>query len=422
MKSADLTADVVVVGGGTAGCAAAIAAARRGHGVLLVEEGNALGGTSTSGGVWEWFASQDGLGDIFDRLKMELNRYGSLRGRHFNGEHLKLIWQLLAEEAGVEILLHGSAIGAATEGGRVTGISVASCSKVLEVSGKVFIDCTGEGDLAALAGADFAQGDPQTGRTLHMTLTFTLCDTGASVVPYLPEGLEPIESQTELPGLLAMAPLVDGRVYCNMTKVMGHDPTDPLDLSAAELQARRQVAQVVHYLQRNGYPTFTLGSTGSHIGVREGRRIVGDYVLSEDDILGPTPRDFADGVAVATAQVDFHSLTKPGNDGWRQRVEPYTIPLRCLLVRGLSNMLVAGKCLSADQVAQSSLRMTPTCCATGQAAGTAAAWGLEAGVADLRSVDVESLRGQLRAAGMELDPAKHEAFAPCVTPDRGQAR
>lgn len=417
----ELHSDLIVAGGGTAGCAAAIAAARRGHRVLLVEEGNALGGTSTSGGVWEWFASQDGLGDLFDHLKAELTRYGSFRGRHFNGEHLKLIWQLLAEEAGVEVLLHGSVVGAASSAGCVEALTVASCSQLLSVRGKVFIDCTGEGDLAALAGAAFQQGDPETGRTLHMTLTFTLHDTGQPVTPYLPEGLEPLATEADLPGLLAMATLADGRVYCNMTKVMGRDPTAPLDLTAAELQARRQVAQIVHLLQRTRYPTFTLSATGSHIGVREGRRIVGDYVLTEDDILGPEPRDFPDGIAVATAQVDFHSLSRPGNAGWRQRVEPYAIPLRCLLVRGYRNLLVAGKCLSADQVAQSSLRMTPTCCATGQAAGTAAGLALEQSV-ELRSLDVASLRRELRAAGMELDPARHEAFAPCVTPDRQDAR
>lgn len=422
LAGAELNADVIVAGGGTAGCAAAVAAARRGHRVLLVEESNALGGTSTSGGVWEWFASQDGLGDLFDTLKRELSRYGSLQGRHFNGEHLKLIWQSLAEEAGVQVLLHGSLLEARVTDSRVTGVSIASCSRLLSASGTVFVDATGEGDLAALAGARFAQGDPQTGRTLHLTLTFTLCDAGRPVTPYLPAGLAPLSTAADLPGLLALAPLADGRIYCNMTKVMGLDPTDPLDLSAAELQARRQVAQVVHFLQRTDYPTFTLAATGSHIGVREGRRILGDYVLSENDILGPEPRDFPDGIAVATAQVDFHSLTRPGNAGWRQRVEPYAIPLRCLLVRDVDNLLVAGKCLSADQVAQSSLRMTPTCCATGQAAGTAAALMLECGLPDLRALEVSLLRHELQAAGMQLDPRRHEAFAPCVTPDRADAR
>ncbi len=416
-----LTTDLLVAGGGTAGCAAAIAAARRGHSVLLVEEANALGGTSTTGGVAEWFASLAGLGDIFDAVQAELQRYGSRHSRHFNPEHLKIIWQLLAEQAGVRLLLHASLVSATTDGPRVTSAGLVSCSRALTASARVFIDCTGEGDLAALAGAEFDQGDPATGRTLHMTLTFTLHDTGRPVAPYLPPGLSPIDTEADLPGLLALAPLGDGRVYCNMTKVMGHDPTDPLSLTDAECDARRQVARILHFLQRTRYPNHSLCATGARIGIREGRRLRGDMVLTQDDILGPEPRDFPDGVAVATSQIDFHSLTRPGNAGWRQRVEPYAIPLRCLTVRGFANLLMAGKCVSADQVVQSSLRMTPTCCAMGQAVGTAAALALEGGLDDVRQVDVPALRAVLAAAGMELDPRRHEAFAPSPLEPREQS-
>jgi hypothetical protein len=120
---------------------------------------------------------------------------------------------------------------------------------------------------------------------------------------------------------------------------------------------------------------------------------------------------------VATCQIDFHSLTKPGHGGWRQRVEPYAIPYRALVVRGLENLLVAGKCISGDQVAQSSYRMTPTCCAMGQAAGTAAAVALESGVESVRAVDVFRVRTILEADGMVLDPRRHAAFAPELTSD-----
>jgi hypothetical protein len=177
------------------------------------------------------------------------------------------------------------------------------------------------------------------------------------------------------------------------------------------------LARVIHYLQRTRFPTYALCSSGARIGIREGRRVVGEYVLSETDITGKEPCDFEDGVAVATAQIDFHSLTKPGHGGWRQRVEPYAIPFRCLVAKGFRNLMVAGKCISGDQVAQSSYRMTPTCCAMGQAAGTAAALALEAAVDDVRQVDVNALRAALTADGMELDPRRHQAFAPEVTPD-----
>jgi len=411
-RALKLKADVLVAGGGTAGSAAAVAAARRGAKVLLVEEQNCLGGVSTAGGVSEWFASLDGMGDVFACVADELSRFGARSGRFYNGEYLKIVWQLLAQQAGVEVLLHASVADAQTDGGRIVRALGVACSRPVEVQADWFIDATGEGDLAACAGAEFMQGDPESGATLHMTLTFMLSDTGMPAEPYLPPGIEPIESWNELPGLRAHARLPDGRVYCNMTKVMGKDPTDPLALSRAEQEARLQLLRVVHFLQRTRYQTFTLAASGATIGIREGRRIVGDYVLREEDITGGAPRAFEDGVAVATSQIDFHSLTEPGHAGRRERVQPYGIPFRCLVAKGWKNLLVAGKCLSADQVAQSSARMIPTCCAMGQAAGTAAAMAAAEGLADVRALDVGRLREQLTADGIELDPAKHKAFAP----------
>ncbi|MBN2472393.1 MAG: FAD-dependent oxidoreductase [Anaerolineae bacterium] len=407
-----IVTDVVVAGGGTAGCAAAIAAARQGFRVLLVEESNCLGGVSTSGGVAEWFASLDGLGDIFEQVRTELGHYGARFGQFFNPEYLKIVWQLMVEAAGVDILFHASVAGATVTDRRVTGVTVVSLSQSIQVEAQYFIDATGEGDLAALAGAAFEQGDPQGGRTLHMSLTAVLLDTGQPVTPYLPPGLEPIERLEDWPGLHTYHRLPDGRVYCNMTKVMEHDPTDPFSLSAAEREARRQLARTVHYLQRHQYATYTLASSGSRIGIREGRRITGEYVLTEADITSGTTRDFPDGVAVATCQIDFHSLTEAGDGGRRQRVAPYALPLRSLIARGWANLLMAGKCASGDQVAQSSFRMTPTCCAMGQAAGSAVGLALAQAAADIRAVDVQRLRGMLAQAGMVLDPARHQAYAP----------
>jgi hypothetical protein len=416
--------DVVVAGGGTAGCAAAIAAARRGHHVVLLEEANALGGVSTTGGVNEWFAGLDGLGDIWSRFLVEIDKYGARFGRFYNPEYAKVVWQLLVEAAGVEIVFHASVVDAAVAErvghpgrGRLNHVRAIAASHAFDVPGAVFIDTTGEGDLAWLAGADYEQGNPETGRTLHMSLTFILQDTGQPVSHYLPEGLEAIDDKEDLPGLHGGLRLPDGRVYCNMTKVMGHDPTSPFSLSDAEREARRQLIRVVDYLQRTRFPTYALCSSGAHIGIREGRRIVGDYVLTESDVTSETSTDLDDGVAVATCQIDFHSLTKPGHGGWRQRVEPYAIPYRALTVKGLANLLMAGKCISGDQVAQSSYRMTPTSAAMGQAVGTAAALAVEAEVADVRDIDVPALRETLRADGMVLDPEAHEAFAPEITPD-----
>jgi hypothetical protein len=292
-------------------------------------------------------------------------------------------------------------------------VKITCCSQTLSARADYFIDATGEGDLCALAGADFLQGDPASGLTLHMTLVAWMVDTGKPQEPYLPEGLEPIRSADGLPGLGAGWLVDDGRVYLNATKVVGHDPTDPWSLSEAEREARRQLVRIVHYAQSHGFPTFALASSGARIGIREGRRIIGDHVLTYEEVLGRSePLVFDDGIAVATSQVDFHSLTKPGRSGWRQRVEPYNVPFRCLLVRGFPNLLVAGKCISVDQVVHSSCRMTPTCCAIGQAAGAAVALAVEQGLSDLRDVPISELQAVLTADGVELDPAKHTAFAP----------
>ncbi len=411
----ELKYDIIVAGGGSAGSAAAIAAARRGHRVLLVEEQNCLGGVSTSGLVGEWFAGVKGLGDVFDSVREEILQFnvGYNRGHFFNPEHLKIAWQQLVEQAGVDVLFHASVCGAEESNGELTRVEIACCSQVLKAHARYFIDATGEGDLCALGGAQFMLGDPENGNVLHMTLVAWMYDTGKVQTPYLPDGLKPINSREELPGLNAGCLIDDGRLYLNATKAMAHDPTDPFSLSSAEGEARRQLARITHFLQRTEYPTFALASSGATIGIREGRRILGDYILARDEILDrKVPLVFDDGIAVATSQIDFHSLTKAGNAGWRQGVTPYNIPFRCLTPKGLANVLTAGKCISADQVVHSSCRMTPTCCAMGQAAGTAAALAVEGSRGDIREIDIAALRETLAAAGVELDPAKHKPFAP----------
>lgn len=408
----NLENDIIVIGGGTAGTAAAIAAGRRGRRVLLVEEANCLGGTSTAGGLSEWFAALEGIGDIFARALKLLDQFGARKGSRYNPEILKIVWQLLAEEAGVQILFHSTLHEVIAGNRRVAGVKLLACSRPLAASARFFVDASGEGDLGFLAGAEFAQGDPIKGRTLFMTLIFTLFDTGQPVQPFLPPGLAPINDVKELPGFNVHARMFDGRVYCNMTKILDHDPTDPLSLTDAECEARRQLARILHFLQTRFHPTHALCSSGARIGIREGRRLVGDYVMVKEDILGGAPPRFPDGVAVATSQIDFHSLTKYGDAGWRQGVPPYLIPFRCMIAKSFDNLLMAGKCVSVDQVVHSACRMTPTCCAMGQAVGTAAAMAVESGITDIRRLNIVNLRAQLQKDGMELDPKKHVPFNP----------
>lgn len=407
------TRDVIVIGGGTAGCAAAIAAARRGHRVLLAEEANCLGGISSAGNVAQWYASIEGMGDIFDTMvKMMEDFGGTIRHRYnpYNPEYIKIVWQLLAEQAGVDILFHTTLQDVVCEDGNVKSVRLVSCSKTIDVEGKFFIDASGEGDLGFLAGAEFMQGDPLKGRTLHMSLVFFLSDTGKPVKTFLPPGFEPITCKEQLPGLHVYAKWFDGRIYCNMTKIINHDPTDPFSLSDAEREARRQMIRILHFLQTTYFPTYTICSSGSKIGIREGRRVVGDYILKKEDILGEKIFNCSDGICVATSQIDLHSLTKPGHSGWRKKVLPYAIPFRCITAKGFKNLLMAGKCISVDQVVHSSCRMIPTCCGTGQAAGTAVSLALEKNLNDIRDLSIKDLRNQLEQDKMVLDPAKHRYY------------
>jgi hypothetical protein len=370
--------------------------------------------------VNEFYANFEGMGNIFSHLVSELQKFDALEGRFFKGEYLKLIWQTLADTSGVYTLFHTSVVDVIVENGWVKEVVTVSGSRQIRLKAKYFIDTTGEGDGAFLAGADFDLGNPENGRTLHMSLTAMFYDTGTERKNYLPQSYEPIRSVDDLPGLRGPVRLPDNRRYANMTKIMAHDPTNPLSLSEAEQEARRQLVRINYYVQTL-YPTYALISSGQRIGIREGRRIRGEYCITQEDILGVNSKDFPDGIAVATAQIDFHSLSKPGHTGWRQAVRPYAIPFRAMIPKGFNNLLVAGKPISGDQVALSSYRMIPTVCAMGQAAGTAVALALEEGFLDIHQLSINTLRNQLSKDDMELNPAKHKPFSPESTPNRADA-
>ncbi len=401
--------DVIVAGGGSAGSAAAIAAARGGAKVLLLEEANCLGGTATHGLVNEIFSNLDGVGDILTEVCFMLGQNHLPRpDRFFNGEMLKFVWQYLAQQAGVEILFHASVFAAEVVEGRVTTVKFACCGQALEAAADWFIDCTGEGDLAAMAGAKFMKGDPEHGRQIAMTLMFQLIHSKVPVTPYLPPGITPYASESDISGLNVCVDLAEGRIYCNMSKIMELDSTDPEALTCAELNGREEMFQIIHYLQRTKYPDALPIASGGTIGIREGRRIIGENILTFADLQAG--KSFADGTVVATTQVDFHSLTRKGATGWHKVIEPYAIPFGCMIAKGFSNLLMAGKCISVDQIVHSSCRMTPSCCGMGQVCGIAAALAVRGNWPDIRKLAATELRQHLAQSGFELDPQKHRKF------------
>jgi hypothetical protein len=309
------------------------------------------------------------------------------------------------------VLFHATLLDAVVDGERVTDALLATRNGLLRVGANVFVDCTGDADLCARAGAGYdgaGTGEP----VQALTTTFRVANVDTDRARSFPkEELFELMARAagsgdyELPrqeGSIHRTP-VDGVSLANMTRVEGVDPTDVHQLSRAELAGRRQVGEYVRFLRDRvpGYERASLVGLATHIGVREARRIRGDYRLTADDVLGA--RRFPDAIARCGAPIEDHS---GGTDTvWRYIPDHgvYDIPLRCLLPTGLRNVVVAGRCLSASHEAHASARSIAQCMAMGQAAGTLAALGAAGGTTP-REVDVARLRRRLREDGAILDP------------------
>ena len=425
--------DVVVVGSGSAGSAAAISAARRGARTLLVDRLPFLGGTSTAvldtfyafytpgetarrvvGGIgWEVVQALKSIGLAFERP----NTYGAGTGVTYDPEALKVVWERLAEEAGVEILLHTWATGVQVRDGRIEAVRLWNKGGESFVEAGVVVDASGDADLCAMAGVphDDARSTPN---LQSMSTIFRIANVDVDRAASLPKAelwalmREAAGSGSyrlpRLEGSWHRTPYA-GVVTVHMTRIPNVDATDPQQLTRAELEGRRQV-QEYHRFLRNLVPGFqhsVLVATSSAIGVRESRRVMGDYRLSRDDVLGA--HRFADEIALCGAPIEDHV---PGTDTrWTYVPQSgvYGIPYRCLLPVGIEAMLVAGRCFSASHDAHASARSMATCMAMGQAAGTAAALAFASGTTP-RAIDPRALREGLAGDGALLDP-----IAPAVT-------
>lgn len=430
-------ADVAVLGGGPAGLCAAVAAAQEGAEVLLVERYGFLGGMATAGLVNPFMAFQtaephpptplplQGRGEAEQTERLKLVNGGLLqeiirrlaaaggyepREQAFDPETFKQVAQEMVLEAGVRLRLHTSLIGARAEEGRLRRAGLASKSGLESISAEVFIDATGDADLAAWAGAAYEQGRPEDGLCQPMTLNFRMGGVDPDRLPPRAEInalYDAAKARGEIDNprenVLWFYTTRRGEIHFNTTRVVGRQATDAEDLTAAELEARRQVREMVAFLQREvpGFADAYLLATGTQIGMRESRRILGDYVLTADDVL--SARDFADGIARGCYPVDIHNPAGTGTV--IQPVPPgksYALPYRCLTPVGLRNLLVAGRPISCDHAAHSSLRVMPIAMNVGEAAGVAAGQALSAS-GETRAVDVDRLRQRLRARGAVLD-------------------
>jgi hypothetical protein len=434
-------ADVVVVGAGTAGACAAIAAARQGASVVLIEKQAFLGGTSTAvldtfygfytpgsrarkvaGGLSdEVVAGLRALGPVVERP----NTYGAGTGITYNAEHLKLVWERLASEAGVRILLHAFLQGVTVRDGRVTELLVATKAGLVRVAGRVFVDASGDADLSHHAGFAYElAGAEAPAQTLTTTFKMVNVDIArrrqistAEVHERMAEAAA--SGDYDLPrreGSDHITP-VEGMIATVMTRV---DPvrerdgalvnaSDPVLLTEAEMAGRRQAFEYARFLRDRvpGYEDASLIWLSSQIGVRETRRVQGDYRLTREDVLGA--RRFDDEIGLCGAPIEDHH---PGADTrWQYLPDGAVvgIPYRTLIVRDAANTLVAGRCFSATHDAHASVRSMAQTMAMGQAAGTAAAMTVEGGDGDPRRVPVPELRDRLRKDGAVLELAAEPA-------------
>jgi len=426
------SADICIVGAGPAGIAAAVSAARAGGKVYLAEAHSCSGGLGTAGLVPVFMPFSDGIHFLAGGIGREVNERlnlsrGSVSQQNPNGidaEKLKCLYETMLIEAGVEFTYHTVLFDVIKKDNRIETAFFTSPGGAFAVNARVFIDATGSGHLSVLAGAEYAKGDDN-GRMMPATLCSLWC--GIDWEEFLRGGARS-HNDEKMPELIRRA-VADGVLslpdyhhtgmsLCTGSTFGGNflhcfdtDPDDEISQTAAYVRGRRLLTEYEAFYRDYvpGCSQIRLVESGSLLGVREGRRIIGDYILNFADYRAR--RSFSDEIGRYNFSVDIHpsqigmEATRKHKEEFRNcscgHGESYGIPYRILLPRGIDGLLTAGRCVSTDRKVFASLRVMPGCFITGMAAGTAAALAVKNNCFP-RDVDVSELQNLLQQNGAYL--------------------
>lgn len=416
--------DVIVIGGGPAGCAAAYAAAREGAKTLVIEATGCLGGMATSGLVPAFCPYTDGEKVIYKGfaetvlLKMlDGMPHADKSARDWvaiDPEGLKAVLDDMLTGAGAEILFNTVLGDVDMEGGKISAVIAVNKSGMTAYRAKVYIDCTGDADLAVMAGCDYELGED--GRVQLATHCFKL--SGVSIANAPDKRLNVANDPEELSAhalrddeefdLITDAHICDSiigtdTVGFNAGHIAMENVTDPMCVSKALIRGRKIAAQFRDGLKKHVpqlYADSYIAETAPLLGIRESRRVACDYELTIEDFIGR--RGFADEIGRNCYYIDVHdggkSKRKDLTSYHYNKGDSHGIPYRCLVPKKTENLLVAGRCICTDRYVNASVRIMPACFVTGQAAGCAAAIAAESG-ADAHTVDTDLLRKRLKAEG-----------------------
>ncbi len=424
--------DVIVAGGGPAGCAAATAAQRTGAKTLLLEATGALGGMGTIGLVPAWCPFSDHEQIIYKGIAEEVLQKTKAAMPHIqadakdwvaiDAEALKRVYDELLAEAGCDVLFHTMVTAVEREGRRIVYLLASNKNGLTAYSAKVFVDCTGDADLIAWAGGEFDYGD-ETGDVQPVSHCFQISNVDLYAYqngPRLHSSLHDcpvydiVESEKYplvTDGHSCNSLVGAGTVGFNAGHLWNVHSVDPASVSKALMQGR-QLAYQFHLGLKEFFPSAFaasyLSATAPAMGIRESRRVKGEYTITLEDYLAR--RDFPDEIGRNCYYIDVHHSVgereemNAGAFHSDDRIERYQpgeshgIPFRCLIPKGLDNVLTAGRNVSCDRMVLGSIRVMPPSLVTGQAAGTAAALAAQLG-ATLTALDTNLLRARLREDG-----------------------